>query len=213
MTANSLSDETTLLRPAPVYSYAAHGNLYLNVTSRCSLRCGFCPKFSNEWVVDGCDLRLRHEPTAAMVLAAVADPGAYGEIVFCGLGEPTLRLPVVLEVAQALRARGARIRLNTDGLGSHVHGRDITPELGRCIDAVSISLNAQDEATYKRHCRPRLPGSYAAVRDFIARARDHFPDVTVTAIEGLAGVDISACEDIARGLGVKFRKRVLDVVG
>ena len=38
-------------------------------------------------------------------------------------------------------------------------------------------------------------------------------EVTLTAIDGLPGVDIAACEKIARDLGVGFRRRVLGVVG
>jgi len=35
----------------------------------------------------------------------------------------------------------------------------------------------------------------------------------VTAIDGLEGVDIPACERLAERLGVRFRGRVLDAVG
>lgn len=206
---------TVPARPAPeaAISYLANGNLYLNITSRCTLRCAFCPKFNQQWVVDGAQLRLRREPTVDEILASVGDVSAYKEIVFCGLGEPTLRLPVLLEVAERLRKRGARIRLNTDGLANLVYQRDVTPEFAGRIDALSISLNAQDEETYQRHCRSRLPGSHAAVLEFARRARDFVPEVTLTAIDGLPGVDIAACEAIAGRLGVRFRRRFLDQVG
>jgi hypothetical protein len=49
--------------------------------------------------------------------------------------------------------------------------------------------------------------------DFLRLAPTYVADVTATAIEGLPGVDIPACEAIAQGLGVKFRKRVLDALG
>ena len=35
----------------------------------------------------------------------------------------------------------------------------------------------------------------------------------MTAIDGLPGVDISACQEIADEIGVTFRRRVLDKVG
>jgi len=45
-------------------------------------------------------------------------------------------------------------------------------------------------------------------------AGPHFvPDITMTAIDGLPGVDVVACEKIAQKLGVKFRRRVLGQVG
>jgi TatD DNase family protein len=196
-----------------IIAYPLHGNCYLNLTSRCTLRCSFCPKFNGTWRVKDVDLRLHRVPSAEQVIAAVGDPGHFQEIVFCGLGEPTLRLSAVLTVAGRLRAQGARIRLNTDGLASRVHGRDVTPELAGRIDALSVSLNAQNAEVYNRHCRPRIPGAYAAMLDFVRRARRYVPDVTVTAIDGLPGVDVGACAEIAQGLGVKFRRRVLDNVG
>jgi TatD DNase family protein len=197
----------------PTLSYALHGNLYLNITWHCTLRCDFCPKFNGEWEVQGYDLRLRREPAAEEVLAAIGDPAPYKEIVFCGLGEPTLRLDLLLQIAAAMKARGKRVRLNTDGLANLVHGRDVTPELARVVDAVSISMNAQDEATYVRHTRPKREGAYAAMLDFAARAKAAGLEVTLTAIDGLEGVDIEACRRIADRLGVGFRRRVLDDVG
>ena len=194
-------------------AYRLHGNCYLNITYHCTLRCAFCPKFNGTWEVQDIDLLLTREPSAAEVLAAIGDPSADAEIVFCGLGEPTLNLPVLLDVARAMQGRGKRVRLNTDGLANLVHGRDVTPELAEVVDAVSISMNAQDEATYERHCRPRRPGAFDAMLDFARRAREQGMEVTMTAIDGLEGVDIAACERLADELGVAFRRRVLDVVG
>ncbi len=196
-----------------VLAYTLHGNRYLNITSRCTLRCTFCPKFSKNWNVDGYELRLRREPTANHVIAAAGDPREFNEVVFCGFGEPTLRLYVALEVARTLRQKGGHIRLNTDGLANLVYARDVTPDLEDNIDALSVSLNAQDEVTYNRVCRPQLPGSYGAMLDFVRRARDFVPRITLTAIDGLPGVDIAACERIAQDLGVHFRRRVLGNVG
>jgi len=197
----------------PTIHYDLRGSRYLNVTNRCTLRCAFCPKFNGSWTVADHDLRLHKEPDAAELIAAAGDPGAFQEIVFCGLGEPTLRLYTVLEVGAELRRLGARVRLNTDGLANLVHGRDVTPDLEDSIDAISISLNAQNEDTYNRHCRPPLPGAFDAVLDFAMHAREFVPSVTLTAIDGLPGVDIPACRALAERLGVGFRRRELGKVG
>ena len=194
-------------------SYDLRGSRYLNVTSRCTLRCAFCPKFNGTWTVADHNLRLHQEPDADRLIAVAGDPGAFREIVFCGLGEPTLRLYTVLEAGAELRRRGARVRLNTDGLASLVHGRDVTPDLEDSLDAISISLNAQNEDVYNRHCRPPMPGAFEALLDFAARAREFVPSVTLTAIDGLPDVDISACSAIAERLGVGFRRRELGKVG
>jgi TatD DNase family protein len=196
-----------------VIAYTLHGNCYLNITSRCTLRCEFCPKFNKDWEVQGYPLRLKQEPSVAAMLEAVGDPTQYAEVVFCGLGEPTLRLPELLQVAHKLKQAGARIRLNTDGLANWIYQRNVVPELAECVDALSISLNAQDEATYNRHCRPPAVGAFPELLEFILRAREQIPDVTITAIDGLEGVDIAACEALAERFNVKFRRRVLDEVG
>ena len=194
-------------------SYDLRGSRYLNVTNRCTLRCAFCPKFNGTWTVAGNDLRLSGEPDADQLIAAAGDPGAFHEIVFCGLGEPTLRLYTVLEAGAELRRRGGRVRLNTDGLANLIHGRDVTPDFEDSIDAISISLNAQNEDVYNRHCRPPMPGAFEALQDFAVRAREFVPSVILTAIDGLPGVDIGACRAIADRLGVGFRRRELGKVG
>jgi len=199
--------------PTSIIAYRLHGNCYLNITNRCTLRCAFCPKHNRTWEVQDYDLRLPREPDVAEVLAAVGDVREYHEVVFCGLGEPTRRLDVLLAVAAEVKARGGRVRVNTDGLANLVYGRDVTPEMARVVDAVSISLNAQNSEVYERHCRPKRPGAFAALLDFVRRAREAGMAVTLTAIDGLEGVDIDACAVIARDLGVAFRRRVLDVVG
>jgi TatD family-associated radical SAM protein len=194
-------------------SYQIDNNLYLSITDRCTLECAFCPKTLGDMTVKGYDLSFDHRPTAEEIIASIDDPTRYDEVVFCGYGEPTMRLNVLLEVARHVKKLGGRVRVNTDGLSNLVHKHDTLPELGECVDALSVSLNGQNREVYDRHCRPNLPGSYEAMLDFLARAPEFIADVTATAIDGLEGVDIPACEAIAKRLGVKFRRRMLNQVG
>jgi TatD family-associated radical SAM protein len=198
---------------SPTISYSIRDNLYLNITDRCTLACRFCPKHNGSYQVHQYQLKLDRRPTAAEVIASVGDPARYHEVVFCGYGEPTLRLKTLLEIARAIKARGGRVRINTDGLANLVHKRDVLPEMAWLIDAVSVSMNAADPTTYVRHCRPRLPGAYQAMLEFLAAAPRYIPKVTATAIQGLPDVDISSCRKLAAQLGVEFRARELDVVG
>ncbi|MEO5346990.1 MAG: YchF/TatD family DNA exonuclease [Magnetococcus sp. YQC-9] len=196
-------------------AYAIGNGLYLNLTKACTLHCEFCPKWSGQSVVKGYDLSLRRHPTAAQVLEAMGDFSGYQEIVFCGFGEPTLRLETLLEVAAVIKRQGGkRIRINTDGLANRAFGTDVTPRFRGVIDALSVSLNAQDAVTYDRICRPALSGSYEAVKAFILAARAQVPEITATAIQGVEGVDIAACRRIAEEeLGVRFRVRYRDALG
>lgn len=188
-------------------AYPLGPRLYVNLSSRCTLACTFCPKHTHGRVW-GHALRLARRPTADAVVAAVRDPARWREIVFCGLGEPTRRLDVLLEVAARLRAAGARrLRLNTDGLANLVSGIDVTPELVDAIDAFSVSLNAADGETYARLCPSRHGASaYGAVRDFIRRLRAQTPGVVATVV-AVPGLDLPACRAVARDLGVRLRVR------
>ena len=194
-------------------AYAIDQRLYLNITDRCTLVCAFCPKTQGVLEVKGYDLTLERRPTAAEVITAIGDPGGYEQVVFCGYGEPTLRLKVLLEVATWVRGFDVPVRVNTDGLANLVHKRNVLPELGACVNSLSVSMNAHNAEVYARHCQPRLPGSFDAMLDFLRLAPGEIRDITATAIEGLDGVDIPACRRLAGSLGVKFRKRVLDQVG
>jgi len=196
-----------------VLAYELHGNCYLNITSECTLRCQFCPKYNRSWEVQSYDLTLSHEPTVAEVLEAIGDPQRYKEIVFCGLGEPTKRFDVMMAIAREMKRQGMVVRVNTDGLASLVEGRDVTSEMAEVVDILSISLNAHNEAVYNRHTRPRREGAFSAMLDFAKKAKGAGMAVSLSAIDGLDGVDIEACRAIADKMGVKFRRRVLDNVG
>ncbi|MBT3047854.1 MAG: radical SAM protein [gamma proteobacterium symbiont of Ctena orbiculata] len=194
-------------------SYQIGDNLYLSITDRCTLECAFCPKTFGDMRVKGYDLTIYHRPTAEEIIDSIDDPARYDEVVFCGYGEPTLRLNLLLQVARYIKQQGGRVRVNTDGLCNLVHKHDTLPELGTCVDALSVSLNAQNREIYDLHCRPNLPGSYEAMLEFLRRAPDHIAEVTATAVDGLDGVDIAACEALAKSLNVKFRRRILNEVG
>ncbi|MCV6589878.1 MAG: TatD family nuclease-associated radical SAM protein [Marinobacterium sp.] len=193
--------------------YQIGDKLYINLTDRCTLRCGFCPKHNGTTEVKGYELYLSARPDPAHIIKLIGDPTRYTEVVFCGYGEPTLRLKALLVIAHAVKAAGGHTRINTDGLGSRVNKRDIVPELAQCIDALSISLNAQNAAVYNQHCQPALNNAWQSVLTFIERASRQIPAVYVSAIDGLPGVDITACKALAESRGGIFRRRVLGEVG
>lgn len=193
--------------------YTIADKLYINLTDRCTLACEFCPKIQGSMDVHEYDLLLLKRHSVEDYLAKLSDISHYKEIVFCGFGEPTLRLKALLEIATYCKKSAVRVRINTDGLGNLVNKKNILPELASCVDALSVSMNAQNEEIYNQHCLPALKGSYHNMLDFLRLAPQYIKDTTATAIEGLEGVDIEACEQQAKQLGVKFRKRVLDIVG
>ena len=200
----------------PCFVYPIRRSLYVNVTNECSNRCRFCPRSGGELVVKGHDLRLAREPSAGDVLKALRDARVedYDEVVFCGFGEPTLRLEDIRKVGKEVRARWKKkVRLDTNGQGSVLAGRDIVPDLAEFVDAVSVSLNAPDAAAYERLCRPTIPNAFEAVCAFIRRAREMIPEVRATAV-AVPGLDLEAVRRLAEeDLGVAFHVRAYNVVG
>jgi TatD family-associated radical SAM protein len=135
---------------------------------------------------------------------------SWDELVFCGFGEPTERLDVLLEVARWTRqyyGRPLRIRVNTNGHGYALNrGRDVAAELKAAgVDKVSVSLNAGDRETYMEICKPTFADAYGAVIDFIQKAKPVL-QVEVTAVR-MPEVDIAKVQAVADGLGVEFRVR------
>jgi len=197
--------------PKGEIAYKIRDTLYLNVTNRCTNVCRFCVRFHTDYV-KGHNLRLEREPSAEELIKAIGDPENYKEIVFCGYGEPFLRLELIKEVAKWIKEHGGKVRINTNGQGNLIHGRKVLPELAGLIDSISISLNAQDKETYNRICNPANPDAYEAVIEFIKDAKKYVPYVQVTVVD-VKEVDIKKCEEIANSLGVRFKIRHLDQVG
>jgi TatD family-associated radical SAM protein len=136
--------------------------------------------------------------------------GPADEVVFCGFGEPTMRLDVVLAVTEWLRLRRLRSRLDTNG-----HGQLLNPDVdvpaalaAAGLTAVTVSLNAADPESYERICRPVFAKSYRAVLRFAEQCREHGIETTLTAVDHPAA-DLPAVADLAAAMRVRFRARGL----
>ena len=205
----------------PAVAYKIRNSVYVNLTNKCTNRCTFCPKYQGgktNFCVKGYNLELKKEPSAGEVVSSVFRYYNFNEIVFCGLGEPTLRIEILKEAAKAVKniAGDIKVRLDTDGLANAVYGRNIAAELEGLIDSVSVSLNAQNSALYNAICGPQLTGkridAYASVLEFVKESKKHIKNVVVTAID-LPDVDIAYIEELAKNLGVDFKLRHYNDVG
>lgn len=195
-----------------VIAYPIRDSLYINATNRCSANCVFCPRLK-EPVVKGHNLKLHHEPTFEETIEVIGDPTRYREIVFCGFGEPTIRLEYLKQVAGWLKERGAYVRLNSNGHGNIINDRDITPELASVIDEVSVSINTHDPDQYSRIMRTEFNGStYESMLDFL-RSSSKAGIRTVATVVGIPGLDIEKCRAVAESVGAEFRVRKHNDVG
>ena len=133
-----------------VYVYFVDGKPYINLSNRCTNNCVFCIRHNREGM-EGATLWLNHEPTAQEVIAQLPqDIEKYPETTVCGFGEPTFNLDALLGAGKFLREKGVRVRLNTNGHGNAINGRDITAELKEAADIVSVSLNESNSRDYQR---------------------------------------------------------------
>ena len=191
---------------AIVYPYKK--DLYVNLTNRCTADCLFCIKKKWAYQYRGYNLRLEKEPTAGEIIRAIGDPAKYKEIVFCGYGEPFLRRTILVKVSRWLKKRAAKIRINTNGQGNLIAGKNILPELAGLIDEISVSLNAGNADDYERICRPKWgKKTFSAVIDFIREAKKFIPKVTITAVKLPGLTREEECRKLAKKLGAAFRSR------
>lgn len=190
----------------PQIVYKLRNSLYLNITIRCNADCIFCDRMG-EAIVKGHNLKIEREPTTEDVIQAIGDPTRFDEIVFCGYGEPTIRLDVVKQVARWVKGKGGRVRLNTDGHGNVINHRNIVPELVGLIDSVSISLNSVDPKQYGELMGIDGERYHAAMIEFARECKKHLPEVVMTVV-GMNELDASAAKDfVEREIGAEFRVR------
>lgn len=207
-------------------AYAIDDSLYLNITNRCTNACVFCIRYKAPQFQGEHNLWLDHEPSAEEILKAIGDPKKYKEIVFCGYGEPLIKLDVVKEVAAKLKSKfrnastssasraqsrdpksEIKVRINTNGQANLFHGRNIVPELASLVDSMTISLNAEKSETYDAICNSFFGvKAFDAVIDFIKEAKKIIPEVEISAVN-LPNINIDKTKKIAEDLGVSFRVR------
>lgn len=189
------------------YTYQIGENLYVNLTNRCSNRCTFCVRNGKE-TYEGHALWLKGgEPTAEQVISEIGDPKKYREIVFCGFGEPTYRLREMLEICDYVRKEGGKTRLNTNGHGNVINGRNIAPELKGRVDAVNISLNAPSAEEYDRVCLPQIGNAYEAMKEFARDLKACGINCWFSVVDCIGQEAVGKCRKIADGVGIPLRVR------
>ena len=192
--------------------YRLGGALYLNITNKCPCNCRFCIRNNAEGINPGESLWLEREPEPEEVINALAgeDIQEYSEIVFCGYGEPTERLSLLLDTARYLKEQKySPIRLNTNGLSDLINGKKTAPLLAKYIDSISISLNAPDAASYYALCAPVFgEGAFDAMIQFAKECRELIPEVKLSIVDiNMDEETVKACRKLAASLDIPLRLR------
>lgn len=200
------------MKKAMTILYEVHNNLYVNLTNKCPCSCTFCLRQTRDHMEKSDPLWLEHEPIFEEVAEAFKnfEMSKYNELVFCGFGEPTERLDLLLKVAAYAKEQfGIKTRINTNGLGNLIHGKDVTPLLKGLIDTLSISLNTPNKEKYHELVRSKFGDiSYDAMLQFTADAVKYVPNVVMTTVETtLTREEENECQQICERLGVTYRIR------
>ncbi|MBC8539254.1 radical SAM protein [Christensenellaceae bacterium NSJ-63] len=188
------------------YVYQVGGKNYINLTNRCNNACDFCIR-QNKVGIPGFSLWLEKEPEAEEVIAQL-DAAGRGDVVFCGYGEPTLRLDVLKEVAAYVKSYGGKVRVNTNGLANREYGRDVVPELENLVDVMSISLNEASAEKYDAVCHSIYgPAAFDEMLDFARRCAGTRMDTVLSVVDVISPEDIAVCREIAEKVGARLRVR------
>lgn len=195
-------------------TYEYGDNLYVNPTNRCDFNCDFCLRHnqSSGGSIYTHNLWLQREPTREELLASIEshDLTKYRQLVFVGFGEPSYRFDDICWVIDRMKEKGEHIftRMDTNGTGSLINGRDITPEFAGRFDMVSVSLNTDTAEKYEALCHPQFPGAYEAMLDFTRRVRQFVPRVMMTVVDTISPEEIEACRKICEeAVGAEYRVR------
>ena len=195
-------------------TYQVKNAVYVNLTNRCPCNCTFCLRHNGPGVFGSGPLWLEREPTLEETIESLGqwDYERFREVVFCGYGEPTERLDVLLAAAAHLKERdpALRVRVNTNGLSDLIHGKPTAPLFVGKVDCLSISLNTDDPAEYLAVCRPKFgEAAYPAMLKFTQEAAALLPSVVMTVVgEPVTSLEKQErCRAIAEGLGAHLRVR------
>lgn len=194
-------------------TYEVGDGLYINLTNGCTNRCDFCIRNNGDGAYGSESLWLEREPTEREVLESVfsRDLSSYSEVVFCGYGEPSLRLDVARRVALAIKEKypAMPVRINTNGQSDLIFKRDTAKDYEGAFDTVSISLNAPTAEKYQDICHSVFgEETLGSIIKFAENVKKYVQN-TVFSVVGdfLTAEDIEKCHEISERTGVALRVR------
>ncbi|MDE6004965.1 MAG: TatD family nuclease-associated radical SAM protein [Oscillospiraceae bacterium] len=201
-------------------SYEVGQNLYLNITNQCPCHCVFCIRKNDDGAYGSDSLWLENEPTMTEMQEDLKkrDLSKYQEIVFCGYGEPLMRLQFVCELANYLKSNYPDIylRLNTNGLAdiynpqeALANNSDSATKISAVFDKVSVSLNAGNSEIYNQVTKPKnLPeNAFTIMLRFAETCKKLGVDTCFTVVDVISESQIAEAQKIADNLQIPLSVR------
>ena len=163
--------------------YPIGKSLYVNITNLCCCKCVFCVRDITDSVGGSDSLWLDHEPTIDELKAELEkfDLDDYEEVVFCGYGEPLMRINEVVEFATYIKSKkDIKIRINTNGLADLIHKKKTAVMLKDVIEeALSFIPQKERKEAVKKSCartfqalRIDVNNEFEVLYDFLEKLPD-----------------------------------------
>ena len=192
-------------------AYLLDGKIYINLTNKCTNNCVFCLRNDKDDVCGKNMWLLSENYSAVDVIEQIVSLPMSEEITFCGYGEPTLKLNVLIEVAKYLKEKypNVKLRLNTNGHANFICKRNVIEDLKDYIDVISVSLNATTDEEYIQLSQPCFENAYEEVKKFVKASVDAGIKTFVTVVDNYKGkkMDLELCNKVAKDLGATLRVR------
>ena len=136
----------------PLYHFFPGSRILSVGTFGCNLACQCCQNYQIAKAFSAAQVGRPNITTAALLAELPTRPTAAELQACCGIAytynEPSVWFETVREVTQAVRARGLKNVLVTNG---YICAAPLA-ELLECVDALNIDLKAFSEQVYKTHC-------------------------------------------------------------
>ena len=192
--------------------YTLDGKPYFNLTNKCPCNCVFCIRNNKDVVGTAKQMWHEEQPTFEDVKEAIDsfDWSKFSGAVFCGYGEPTNELELLLKTATYMKEQhpDIKLRLNTNGLSDLINGKSTAELICKDIDAVSISLNETTSEKYDEITRNIFPGkAFDAMLSFTKDCVKYCDDVRMTVVDVISAEEIEKSRKICESTGAKFTVR------
>ena len=194
-------------------TYLVGNALYVNVTNKCTNRCDFCIRNNGDSAYGSDSLWLEREPTVDEICDSIFthELNKLDELVFCGFGEPSMRLLDCRAVALRVKERcpALKVRINTNGHSDLILKTDSAPLYKDAFDVVSISLNSATSEGYDEICHPVYgKTAFAAILTFAQNVKNYVPIVAFSVVdEFLKPGELALAQQLADKAGIKLRVR------
>lgn len=193
--------------------YTIGDSLYINITNRCPCSCVFCIRKEMDGLKGSGSLWLDKDPSVEDVIKELSDKNLnlYEEIVFCGYGEPLVRINEVIEISKFIKSvSNIKIRLNTTGISDLIHNEKNTAmKLVGIIDAVSISLNAPTAEEYVKVTRPKFgEEAFYTMLSFAEYVKSNIGEVVFSVVDVIDEDQIKRSKELAEKMGIPLKVRI-----